>query len=73
MKVALVTFPAADAAFRIFAESFVALDGESTPAALEACLRRSYPLASVNRGIVDRNAERWYAYRDGTWIASPHD
>jgi hypothetical protein len=72
MKVALVTFPAVDIGFRSSAEANIA-NGAITPPMLELRLRRNYPRASVTCGIVEGDRERWYAYRDGSWIASPHE
>ncbi|MEX2547259.1 MAG: hypothetical protein WD830_05660 [Chloroflexota bacterium] len=67
MKVLLVTNPAADGAFRLVAEHMLDLNG-GTPEGLQSRLRDEYPRASVVRGIEDHGSERWYAYRDGSWI-----
>ena len=69
MKVYLVTNPPTDSAFRQKAERMLGGDGES-PEGLQSVLRRDYPRAAVVRGIEDKGAERWYAYRDGHWIAT---
>jgi hypothetical protein len=67
MKVQLITNPAADGDFRLTAERMLNGDGH-TPEGLQSRLRGDYPRVSVVRGIQDNGLERWYVYRDGTWI-----
>jgi hypothetical protein len=69
VKVTLITNPKGDMAFRGAAQACLD-DGAQSPAGLQHCLRQDYPDASVADGIVDRGAERWYAYREGVWIDS---
>jgi hypothetical protein len=45
-------------------------NGADTPERLQACLRPDFPGTVVTNGIVDRGAERWYAYREGYWVSS---
>jgi hypothetical protein len=72
MKVLLVTNPAADIGFRVAAEQMLG-ERAVSPEGLQSGLIRRYPRVSVVRGIQDRGAERWYAYRDGHWIDSGSD
>lgn len=69
MDVTLFMNPASDERFRSSVDACLA-EGADTPAGLQRCLRTTYPTASVTNGIIDRGIERWYAYRDGSWIAS---
>jgi hypothetical protein len=69
MKVLLVTNPAADGAFRSTAQRLLGQNGHA-PETLQSHLREEYPRASVVRGIQDKGAERWYAYREGVWVDS---
>jgi hypothetical protein len=64
----LIVNPRDDPAFGAFAEELVA-GGVHTTDALEAALRRHYPLATVHkREISAERAVVWYVYREGRWI-----
>jgi hypothetical protein len=65
----LVVSPQSDGEFVDLAYSL--LDDESTPASLEAAMRRTYPRCVVRPREI--SAERyvvWYVYRDGHWVPS---
>ena len=67
MAIALVTNPPADLTFRSRAEACMA-GGAESPTALQHCLRTDYPNVLVNDGIIERDTQRWYAYREGHWL-----
>lgn len=63
----LVLSPPDDDSFRSEAESLVR-NGTSEPDALQAGLRRTYPLALVRpRELAGEHTQIWYVYRDGHW------
>lgn len=61
--------PSGDSRFRQVAQA-LAGDGPGTPEELQAALREEWPKSRVVRGIVDSDHERWYAYRDGSWVST---
>jgi hypothetical protein len=67
-QVLLQTYPFDDQEFG--ADAHLALDsGPETPLGLELLLRERYPSVRVVDGIKDGLLERWYAYRDGVFVA----
>ena len=69
----VVANPTHDHTFVALAERLVA-DGISSPAALEAELRKDYPAAVVRqRQLAGEPVRTWYAYRDGHWVDSRDD
>jgi hypothetical protein len=68
----LVVSPPSDGKFAELASAL--LDDASTPASLEAALRRTYPRCVVRPREI--SAERyvvWYVYRDGHWVPSEYE
>lgn len=68
----LVVSPRSDVAFVALASAL--LDDASTPASLEAALRRTHPLSVVRpRQISAERYAVWYVYRDGHWVPPAND
>jgi len=66
-RVIVIANPPGDGMFRGTAQAH-AKDGANTPQELQRRLREHWPRARVVGGITDRGSERWYAYREGSWI-----
>lgn len=62
-----MTNPHTDTEFQRRAEELV--DRADSPEELESLLREQYHRTRVVRGVTDIY-ERWYVYRDGSWINS---
>ena len=70
MNPILVTNPADDDVFRVFARTIVDHGAETTDD-LETRLRVVYPDAAVHaRELANEPFLLWYVYRDGHWIRS---
>jgi hypothetical protein len=68
----LVLNPPDDADFRSLARDLVEA-GARTPDSLERRLRERHPAAIVRpRELAGEQAETWYVYRDGRWVAPGH-
>jgi hypothetical protein len=65
----LVTNPAGDDAFSVFAESLVD-HGADTVEAFQRRLRAVYPRAVVHPRLLSAEPRLiWYVYRDGRWVS----
>jgi hypothetical protein len=68
-----VVNPVGDVQFARVAERLVD-DGNRTPDALQAALRRLYARAVVRRRVLSDEAfEVWYVYREGRWVPRQED
>ncbi len=67
----VMCLPSGDAAFRAAVQSALEAFDHATPFSLEARLRSLYPGVLVRlRDLSGETQPVWYAYRDGTYIAS---
>jgi hypothetical protein len=67
----VMCLPSGDAAFRVAVQSALEAADDATPLSLEARLRWLYPGVLVRqRDLSGETQPVWYAYRDGTYIAS---
>ena len=67
----VVCLPSGDAAFRAAVEAALEAADAGTPIALERRLRWLYPEVVVRRRDLSGETQPvWYAYRDGTYVAS---
>lgn len=71
MSPVVICLPSGDVAFRAAVEASIESGDHATPLSLEEQLRSLYPDVVVRRRELSGETQPvWYAYRDGTYIAS---
>src|SRR5258706_14758777 len=68
--VGIITILGSDSAFSQTVDHLAHGEDAPTPAALQARLRRVFPLAVVRARELSGEAPAWYVYRDGGWRSS---